>query len=52
VAHIRPEFFGHIEERIQAYLLSPFIRRISQGSIGGWIVKVGDSSGHSISRQF
>jgi len=28
VAHVRPELFCHIEERIQGYLLSPLVCRI------------------------
>ena len=49
VAHVGPELFCHIEEGIQAYLLSPLVRGISKRSIHRRIVEVGDACGHRIS---
>src|SRR5579872_7447865 len=52
VAHVRPELFCHIEERIQSYLLTPLVRRISKRSIRGRIVEVRNACGNGVSRQF
>jgi hypothetical protein len=52
VAHIRPELFCHVEERIQGYLLYPLVRRVSKGSICGRIIEVGNACGYGVSSQF
>jgi hypothetical protein len=49
VAHVRPEFFCYVEERIQGYLLPPFVCRIFKRSIRCRVVKVGNTRGHSVS---
>lgn len=49
VPHVWPEFFCYVEERIQGYLLSPFVRRISERSVCCRVVKVGNTRGDSIS---
>ena len=47
VAHVWPEFFCHVEERIKGYLLSPLVCGISKRSIRGRVVKIGNSCGYA-----
>src|SRR5215471_1509403 len=50
--YVRPELFHDVETGVQTYLLTPFVKRVSNAPIRGGVVGVGNARSHGIAEEF